>query len=121
MDLLSRYTEKTFFDSRLKAFNASLVIIAGLLVSPKETGAEGDMPLSRWKFLESSAIYLNMALEALQNLDRGNRVVQRIVDYLSQLALAVLSLCESPFFPEPSSHTPPHSEKDADFAFKSSI
>ena len=85
------------FDSRLEAFNASLVIIAGLLVSPKETDSEGDIPRSQWKFLDSSAFYLNMAIEALQNLDRGNRVVQRIVDYLSQLALAVLSLCE--FFP----------------------
>lgn len=58
------------------------------------TGTESDIPPPQWKFLESSAIYLNMAIEALQNLDRGNRVVQRIVDYLSQLALAVLSLRE---------------------------
>jgi hypothetical protein len=36
-----------------------------------------------------------MAIEALQNLDRGNRVVQRIVDYLSHLALVVLNLRES--------------------------
>lgn len=82
--------------SHLIAFNAGLVIIAGLLVSPKATATEGDGAPSRWKFLESSAIYLNMAIEALQNLDRGNRVVQRIVDYLSQLALAVLSLREFP-------------------------
>ncbi|KIX98660.1 uncharacterized protein Z520_05961 [Fonsecaea multimorphosa CBS 102226] len=94
-DLLGAWNYSLFY-----TFNAGLVIIAGLLVSPKETvgGAEdgGDIapppPSSQWKFLESSAIYLNMAIEALQNLDRGNRVVQRIVDYLSQLALAVFSL-----------------------------
>ncbi|KIW29792.1 uncharacterized protein PV07_05580 [Cladophialophora immunda] len=86
-DLLGAWNYSLFY-----TFNASLVIIAGLLVSPKEIGSEGDIPPSQWKFLESSAIYLNMAIEALQNLDRGNRVVQRIVDYLSQLALAVLSM-----------------------------
>uniref|UniRef100_A0A0B7KK36 Uncharacterized protein n=1 Tax=Bionectria ochroleuca TaxID=29856 RepID=A0A0B7KK36_BIOOC len=32
-----------------------------------------------------------MAIEALQNLDRGNRVVERCVSYLSQLSLAPLS------------------------------
>ncbi|KAK5416620.1 hypothetical protein LTR21_006584 [Exophiala xenobiotica] len=33
-----------------------------------------------------------MAIEALQNLDRGNRVVQRITDYLSHLAVALSGL-----------------------------
>ncbi|KAL6249362.1 hypothetical protein RBB50_003215 [Rhinocladiella similis] len=89
-DLLGAWNYSLFY-----TFNAGLVIIAGLLVSPKATATEGDGAPSRWKFLESSAIYLNMAIEALQNLDRGNRVVQRIVDYLSQLALAVLSLPSS--------------------------
>jgi len=65
-----------------------------LLVSPKGTATDGDVAPSQWKFLESAAIYLDMAIEALQKLDRGNRVVLRVVDYLSQLALAVLSLCE---------------------------
>ncbi|KIW39315.1 hypothetical protein, variant [Exophiala oligosperma] len=86
-DLLGAWNYSLFY-----TFNAGLVIIAGLLVSPKGTAAEGEVAPSQWKFLESSALYLNMAIEALQNLDRGNRVVQRIVDYLSQLALAVLSL-----------------------------
>ncbi len=40
-------------------------------------------------------MYLDMAIEALQNLDRGNRVVQRIVDYLSHLAVACSNLRES--------------------------
>ena len=77
------------------AFNAGLVLLAALLVSPKETWTEVQTNTAQWQFLENATIYLNMAIEALQNLDRGNRVVQRISDYLSQLAVAVLSLRES--------------------------
>ncbi|KIW21196.1 hypothetical protein PV08_01776 [Exophiala spinifera] len=89
-DLLGAWNYSLFY-----TFNAALVIIAGLLVSPKGTATDGDVAPSQWKFLESAAIYLDMAIEALQKLDRGNRVVQRVVDYLSQLALAVLSLSSS--------------------------
>jgi hypothetical protein len=32
-----------------------------------------------------------MAIEALRNLDRGNRVVDRCVQYLSQLSLILTS------------------------------
>lgn len=37
--------------------------------------------------MEASLPYFNMAIEALQNLDRGNRVVERCVSYLSQLTI----------------------------------
>lgn len=36
-----------------------------------------------------------MAIEALKNLDRGNRVVERCVSYLSQLSLAPLGSASS--------------------------
>ena len=41
----------------------------------------------RWNFVEAPLPYFNMAIEALQNLDRGNRVVERCVSYLSQLTI----------------------------------
>ncbi|OAP61679.1 hypothetical protein AYL99_03882 [Fonsecaea erecta] len=114
-DLLGAWNYSLFY-----TFNASLVIIAALLVSPtKPAGAEGGsgggsdggaVP-SRWKFVESSAIYLNMAIEALENLDRGNRVVQRIIAYLSQLAFAVIT--ESPGKLDPNSILPGVNYSDA--------
>jgi hypothetical protein len=59
-----------------------------------------------WKFLDNATVYLNMAIEALQNLDRGNRVVQRITDYLSHLAVALSGLRESHFGPSLSNNIP---------------
>jgi hypothetical protein len=50
--------------------------------------------LSRWKFVESALPYFNMAIDALQNLDRGNRSVERCVSYLSQLTIVPLVSCE---------------------------
>jgi hypothetical protein len=50
--------------------------------------------LSRWKFVESALPYFNMAIDALQNLDRGNRSVERCVSYLSQLEIVPLVSCE---------------------------
>lgn len=52
--------------------------------------------LSRWKFVESALPYFNMAIDALQNLDRGNRSVQRCVSYLSQLTIVPITSCEPP-------------------------
>jgi hypothetical protein len=50
--------------------------------------------LSRWEFVENSLPYFHMAIEALQNLDQGNRVVERCVSYLSQLNLLPINPCE---------------------------
>lgn len=93
-------------------FNAGLVLIASLLVSPRKVGEENSPADGRWKFLRHTTIYLNKAVGALQNLDQGNRVVQRIVDYLSQLTLAVLSLreCSSTSLSRPVHH-PNHEVK----------
>lgn len=52
--------------------------------------------LSRWKFVESALPYFNMAIDALQNLDRGNRSVERCVSYLSQLTIVPITPCERP-------------------------
>lgn len=52
--------------------------------------------LSRWEFVETAMPYFNMAIEALRHLDQGNRVVERCVDYLSQLALLPIDSCEWP-------------------------
>jgi hypothetical protein len=54
--------------------------------------------LSRWKFVESALPYFNMAIDALQNLDRGNRSVERCVSYLSQLTIVPLVSCELTHF-----------------------
>ena len=66
------------------AFNACLVIFGALLVAPKD----GSLNY-HWDFVEQSRPFFNMAIEALRNLDRGNRVVDRCVQYLSQLSLAL--------------------------------
>lgn len=74
------------------AFNAGLVLCAALLVAPKKSTVNTATSSSRWDFLDSSSTYLSMAIEALNNLDRGNRVVERCVDYLSHLSFAILNL-----------------------------
>lgn len=51
---------------------------------------------SRWEFVERSYPYFSMAIEALENLDRGNRVVERCVSYLSQLTLAPVNSGKCP-------------------------
>ena len=47
--------------------------------------------LPRWEFVEAALPYFGMAIEALENLDRGNRVVERCVSYLSQLVLVPIN------------------------------
>lgn len=73
-----------------QAFNAGLVIFAATHVAHDDCKSDTER-FSRWKFVEKALPYFNMAIEALQNLDRGNRVVERCVSYLSQLSLAPLS------------------------------
>lgn len=45
---------------------------------------------SQWDFMEQALPYFEMAIEALENLDRGNHVVERCVSYLSQLSITSL-------------------------------
>ncbi|KAL6241621.1 hypothetical protein RBB50_011402 [Rhinocladiella similis] len=86
-DLLGAWNYSLFY-----TFNAGLVLIAALLVAVKGSGTERVQTLPSWKYLDNAMTYVNMAVEALQNLDQGNRVVQGIVDYLSHLAMACSSL-----------------------------
>ena len=47
---------------------------------------------SLWEPVERSRPYLDLAADALRQLDSGNRVIERCVEYLSQLALALAAL-----------------------------
>jgi hypothetical protein len=47
--------------------------------------------LPRWEFVEASLPYFGIAIEALEQLDRGNRVVERCVSYLLQLVLVPIN------------------------------
>ena len=76
------------------AFNAGLVIFAAIHVARYDVQSDPKR-LSRWEFVEKAMPYFNMAIEALRNLDQGNRVVERCVDYLSQLTLLPIDSCES--------------------------
>ena len=78
------------------AFNAGLVIFGAMHVAQNDCKTDPDR-LSRWKFVENALPYFNMAIEALQNLDRGNRSVERCVSYLSQLTIVPITSCK----PEP--------------------
>jgi hypothetical protein len=69
------------------------VIFAAMHVAHNDCKNDTDR-LSRWKFVESAIPYFNMAIDALQNLDRGNRSVERCVSYLSQLTIVPLVSCE---------------------------
>ncbi|CAK7204575.1 hypothetical protein SEUCBS139899_007333 [Sporothrix eucalyptigena] len=55
--------------------------------------------MPRWEFVEAALPYFGMAIEALENLDRGNRVVERCVSYLSQLVLVPINPSASVPFP----------------------
>lgn len=70
-----------------EAFNAGLVIFGALLVASKEYRHHSDL----WTMATSSRPYLDLAAEALQHLDSGNRVIERCVEYLSQLSMVLRS------------------------------
>lgn len=79
-------------------FNAALAIFAAMHVARCDVQRNmGDDPatlsrlLPRWEFVEAALPYFGMAIEALENLDRGNRVVERCVSYLSQLLLVPIN------------------------------
>jgi hypothetical protein len=70
------------------AFNAGLVIFGALLVSSKESPHNPGL----WDSVERSRPYLDLAADALRRLDSGNRVIERCVEYLTQLSLALVAL-----------------------------
>ncbi|KAL2216905.1 fungal-specific transcription factor domain-containing protein [Thermoascus aurantiacus ATCC 26904] len=72
-------------------FNAGLVIFGALLVSSKESLHDP----SQWSVVERSRPYLDLAAEALRHLDSGNRVIERCIEYLTQLSFVLnhLSKC----------------------------
>ncbi|VUC26112.1 unnamed protein product [Clonostachys rosea] len=88
-DLLGAWNYSLFY-----TFNAGLVIFAATHVAHNDCNGHTQR-FSRWKFVEKALPYFDMAIEALQNLDRGNRVVERCVSYLSQLSLAPLNPASS--------------------------
>jgi hypothetical protein len=45
-----------------------------------------DSPLG-WDIVDESRVYIDKAIEALCQLDPGNRVIERCVEYLSKLAV----------------------------------
>lgn len=75
-----------------EAFNAGLVIFAATHVARNEVQDDPNQ-LSRWSFVDAAVPSFYTAIEALQNLDRGNRVVERCVNYLSQLTLVPITTC----------------------------
>ena len=89
------------------AFNAGLCIFAALLVITKEPQAQADSSdtdnTDTWPLLhsiETSRPYLLMAADALRHLDPGNLVIERCVDYLMQLEVALERICKlSSHFP----------------------
>ncbi|QKX55214.1 uncharacterized protein TRUGW13939_02306 [Talaromyces rugulosus] len=64
-------------------FNAALVLIGCLMTVSKE---RKDSPLG-WDMVDGSRVYIDKAIEALCQLDPGNRVIERCVEYLSKLAV----------------------------------
>ncbi|CAG9981191.1 unnamed protein product [Clonostachys byssicola] len=101
-DLLGAWNYSLFY-----TFNAGLVIFAATHVAHDDCKTDTER-FSRWKFVEKSLPYFNMAIEALQNLDRGNRVVERCVSYLSQLSLAPLGSASSDLPSHDYSHETTH-------------
>lgn len=65
------------------AFNAGLVIFGALLVSSKESQLNPDP----WRMVKDCRPYLDLAADALRHLDSGNRVIERCVEYLTQLSM----------------------------------
>ncbi|KAJ5752333.1 transcriptional regulatory protein GAL4 [Penicillium odoratum] len=64
-------------------FNAGLVIFGALLVSSKEHQHSPE----QWQTVENCRPYLDLAADALCHLDSGNGVIERCVEYLSQLSM----------------------------------
>lgn len=74
----------------IPAFNAGLVIFGALLVSSKES----QHNLDQWRMIENARPYLDLAADALRHLDSGNRVIERCVEYLTQLSMILKATSE---------------------------
>lgn len=59
------------------------MIFGALLVSSKERQYNPD----QWRPIENSRPYLDLAADALRHLDSGNSVIERCVEYLTQLSM----------------------------------
>lgn len=85
------------------AFNAGLCIFAALLIITKEPPPHAESSDDTSPILHSVATsrpYLLMAADALRHLDPGNLVIERCVDYLMQLEVALERICKlSSHFP----------------------
>lgn len=55
-----------------------------------------DSPLA-WSMVDGSRVYIDKAIEALCQLDAGNRVIGRCVEYLSKLAVILNAPSKSNF------------------------
>ncbi|KAJ5593949.1 uncharacterized protein N7459_000157 [Penicillium hispanicum] len=64
-------------------FNAALVLVGSLMTASKER----ECSSLAWSMVDGSRVYIDKAIEALCQLDAGNRVIGRCVEYLSQLAV----------------------------------
>lgn len=80
-------------DSQKLAFNAGLVIFGALLVSSKESIHDP----SQWSIVDRARPYLDIAVDALKRLDSGNRVIERCVEYLSQISVVLMALSKFMF------------------------
>lgn len=82
--------------THIKAFNAGLCIFAALLIITKEPSPQeypDEDTSSILHTVEDSRPYLVMAADALRQLDPGNTVIERCVDYLMQLEVALENIC----------------------------
>ncbi len=72
---------KSLTNPATPAFNAALTIFGSFLLPAEDspTGADSDRASRATHFLDK-------AIEALVNLDKDNRVIDRCVDYLKQLS-----------------------------------
>ncbi|KAJ5677468.1 transcriptional regulatory protein GAL4 [Penicillium maclennaniae] len=77
-------------------FNAGLVIFGALLVASKE---RLNYP-EQWSSVELYRPYLDLAADALRRLDSGNPVIERCVEYLSQLSM-ILKAAKNAALSEP--------------------
>ncbi|KAJ9377612.1 transcriptional regulator family: Fungal Specific TF [Paecilomyces variotii] len=80
-------------------FNAGLVIFGALLVSSKESIHDP----SQWSVVDRARPYLDIAVDALKRLDSGNRVIERCVEYLSQISVVLMALTSNGPIPNTSS------------------
>lgn len=77
------------------AFNAALVVFGCMVVAWEN---RDDSP-STWGTVDKSRGYIEKAILALRQLDTGNRVIARCVEYLSHLVLILDNLSKLKMFP----------------------